>query len=290
MDGGHTVEQLRDTASACGVAPESADYLVQTLAESNVLVDDEIVPGTPDLSPDAASASLLSDTPDNGDSAMTARQRAHVRIQGAGRVGSTIARLVAAAGVGTVSVDDTSHTSVDDVSPGGLDETDVGLPRDRATRAHLGHSPRPADGVPDLVVLGSSAGPYAATGDRLVRDGVPHIVAQVIETTGVVGPLVVPGESPCLRCVELHRTDADPAWPLVIGQSLHRPAPVPACDVTLSASVGALAASHVVAHLDGFTTASVGGTIEITLPAGQPRRRTWQAHPACGCTWDDAVS
>ena len=32
----------------------------------------------------------------------------------------------------------------------------------------------------------------------------------------VVGPFVVPGTTACLRCVDAHRTDADPAWPLLV--------------------------------------------------------------------------
>ena len=43
----------------------------------------------------------------------------------------------------------------------------------------------------------------------------------------MVGPFVVPGRTACLRCVDAHHTDADPAWPLLVRQyaaaSLARP-------------------------------------------------------------------
>jgi hypothetical protein len=60
---------------------------------------------------------------------------------------------------------------------------------------------------------------------------------------------------------------------------------VAACDVTLATQVAALAAQQVLASLDGFSPATVDGTIEVTLPYGLPRRRSWHPHPACGCAW-----
>jgi hypothetical protein len=107
----------------------------------------------------------------------------------------------------------------------------------------------------------------------------------VVELTGIVGPLVVPGRTCCLRCLHLHRCDRDPAWPRVLAQAEHRGSGVAACDVTLSAQVAALAAQQVLAHLDGFSPATIDGTIEVSLPYGLPRRRSWHPHPACGCAW-----
>jgi hypothetical protein len=83
----------------------------------------------------------------------------------------------------------------------------------------------------------------------------------------------------------MHRTDRDPAWPRIIAQTDGRLTGVAACDVTLAALVAALAAQQVLAHLDGFVPATVDGTVETSLPFGMPRRRSWQPHPACGCTW-----
>ncbi|RIQ26072.1 hypothetical protein DY240_10950, partial [Jiangella rhizosphaerae] len=138
---------------------------------------------------------------------------------------------------------------------------------------------------PSLAVLA----PVGATGREeaadLVRHGIPHLFAQVVEVTGVVGPLVLPGRSSCLRCHDLHRTTRDPHWPLVLDQALRRPPPEPACDGALAAVVAGLAATQVLAHLDGFVPAAVDGTIEVTLPAALPRRRSWTRHPRCGCGW-----
>lgn len=57
---------------------------------------------------------------------------------------------------------------------------------------------------------------------RLVRDlqreGIAHLPVRVRDGTGLVGPLVIPGVTSCLRCADLHRSDRDPAWPAIAAQ------------------------------------------------------------------------
>ena len=45
-----------------------------------------------------------------------------------------------------------------------------------------------------------------------------HLPVTILEGGGVVGPLVVPGATPCLGCVEQHHTDRDPDWPVLLAQ------------------------------------------------------------------------
>jgi len=104
-----------------------------------------------------------------------------------------------------------------------------------------------------------------------------------------VGPLVVPGDGPCLRCLDLHRTDADPAWPAL----LHRLAAAPAnrpgeLHVPVLAGVAAhLAAAMVLGLLDGEPRRP-GLTWQVPLPDAVPRERVWVPHPRCGCGDDPA--
>jgi len=105
----------------------------------------------------------------------------------------------------------------------------------------------------------------------------------------------VPGQGPCLRCLDLHRTDRDPLWPVVLAQALaERPVPEETASSQLAA---ALAALQVLAQLDGGADrhastpgsptrpAAFAATLEIELPEGLVSRREWPAHPSCGCTW-----
>jgi hypothetical protein len=296
MDGVHDIAALRVAAERAGGSAAVADRLIEILRSAGVLLDgDRLGPSDPDdaLAPDRASLSLLgplggdrdSDRPMATDDPLSVRREAHVEVRGAGRVGAVVVRLLAAAGVGRVSVDDDGRATAHDFAPGGLKRRDAGLPRRVAASAALADAERSGSGDPDLVVLAPTVGTVRDDAAELLRFGIPHLMARVIETTGVVGPLVLPGTTSCLRCHDLHRADRDPAWPRILAQAdQHRPS-VAACDITLAAHVAALAAQQVLAHLDGFIPATVDGTVETSLPFGLPRRRSWRPHPACGCTW-----
>ena len=143
--------------------------------------------------------------------------------------------------------------------------------------------PRTAAAEPDLLILVGHQPPGLDTGGRALTK--PHLMVYAGEALGVVGPLVRPGTSACLRCLDLTRTDRDPAWPLILAQlTRHQPAPV-ACDPVLAAMVAAQAAAQAVAFADGAPLAAVtnNGTLEIVTPAWSWRRRTWLPHPACLC-------
>ena len=120
----------------------------------------------------------------------------------------------------------------------------------------------------------------------LSRDQIPHLAAAAGEAIGVVGPLVLPGRSACLRCADLTRAERDPAWPLILAQVTGNTAAEPAaCDAVLAAMVAAQATAQALAFIDRGPAAAtvVGGTLELVLPAWQWRRRTWHPHPQCGC-------
>ena len=219
-----------------------------------------------------------------------ARRSGVVVVEGATRVGTPLAAVLAASGVGRVSVRDAGLTSAADAVVGGLTAADEGRPRSLAAADAVRRAspltdlrPLPSDASPDLVVLARA---WAAS-DPLVagiqRAGVPHLVATVRGETGVVGPLVVPGVTSCLRCADLHRRDADPRWPRLAAQLTAGDAPPSGATVTclLTAVTAAL---QVLAYLDGTgAPATLDATVELRPPDLLPRIRRWSAHPACGC-------
>ncbi len=154
------------------------------------------------------------------------------------------------------------------------------LPR----RLHAGPAD-PAERPADLVVLISHGAADSGRAGSWVSAEVPHLAGVVGEAGVVVGPLVLPGRSPCLRCLDLHRCDRDPDWPMVLAQLHDQPAYEP--EETAEAGLAAgLAALQVLAHLDGMVKpAAVGATLEVELPDGLIALRRWPAHPDCGCAW-----
>lgn len=265
-----------------------------------------VLPG-PDrdrLTPDLASMSLLDQGSGGGKRAMSRRLAAHVEIRGGGRVGASLAGLLAAAGVGEVRVVDDAPTAPADLSPAGLRAADLGRPRGEAagppplpaavraaarrrlpTRRRVRALPSAREHLApvDLVVLATDDG-VLPSGADLWRAGVPHLVAQVRETAGTVGPLVVPGRTSCLRCHDLIRAERDADWMAVAAQLARPPAAV-ACDVVLATAVACHAAWEALAFLESGTATTADGSLHLSLPDGTVRRRSWHLHPACGCSW-----
>ncbi|WP_431895994.1 ThiF family adenylyltransferase [Nonomuraea sp. bgisy101] len=152
----------------------------------------------------------------------------------------------------------------------------------RAGGPHLG------DGVerPDLVVL-APVGPLdAVLVSELVAMKIPHLLVAAFEGHGSVGPLVRPGETACLHCLDLARRDRDPAWPIVTARLGGFPAGEIACGSALSSLVAATAAGHALAHIDGQDSAVTNGTMDV-LPDWRWKRRSWRVHPQCRCWRND---
>ena len=207
---------------------------------------------------------------------------------GAGRVGVPLALALATAGLGAVDVVDDGLTRPQDTGAGGLALEDVGRSRGEAARERL-RSAVPSTtsddlARPDLVVLAPTRLEHLDEARRLLLDGTPHLLAEVRGTTGVVGPLVLPGRTPCLRCLDLTRADLDPGWPALAAQLASSGRGQQACDGPLALAVAAQAAMQVLALVDGSADpASLGGTLELALPDWRWRRRSWPLHADCGC-------
>ncbi|MFB7232188.1 ThiF family adenylyltransferase [Streptomyces fimicarius] len=135
----------------------------------------------------------------------------------------------------------------------------------------------PRDGLSVYAPVVDTAGPWIAS-------GTPHLYAGVIEATGVVGPLVLPGGTGCAGCLELHRSDRDPQWPRMLAQwRSGRRVAVPACDLGLATAVAGLAAAHALAFLDGDLPTSTGTRWEAALPLLDWRSEPIGPHADCSC-------
>jgi bacteriocin biosynthesis cyclodehydratase domain-containing protein len=242
------------------------------------------------LGPDLAALSLLP-APRSPLEVLRGRRAATVVVHGAGRVGASLGALLAAAGVGRVHVADRGPVRPGDVAPAGVAAGDVDRSRSAAAAEALRRAApevqatAPAPGRrPDLVVLASVEPVDTTLRTALAGGGVPHLVAGVRETTAVVGPLVLPGRTSCLHCADLHRSDRDPAWPVVAAQlvGIRRRREEP-CDVTLATLAASLAAMQCLALLDGRPAAATGASLELSLTDWRLRRRSWPAHPGCDC-------
>lgn len=68
---------------------------------------------------------------------------------------------------------------------------------------------------PDLVIVSVERSCDPSTVGLLMAEDRPHLVVIRREHSVTVGPLVVPGRTPCSHCVDLHHSDRDPRSPFV---------------------------------------------------------------------------
>jgi len=287
LDGSREREQILAEASTRGVPAAVSERVLTLLAAAGVLIDfpaDPLRSVLPELRhqllPLLATASLCALDGDGGSRLLARRSATTVEVRGSGPVAATLTDLLARSGLTTT---------------GGADS----------------NARRPV--WPDLIVLVGHQSPTQTA--ELLSAQSPYLAVCAEEAIGVVGPLVLPGLTACLRCIDLARTDGDPAWPLILAQRAQRTVDPSACDAVLATAVAAQAAAQVLAFADrpaagrlaadqpradpsrtdqtcasgladdrwGTPVATANGTLELVLPSWQWRRRSWRPHPACLC-------
>ena len=129
----------------------------------------------------------------------------------------------------------------------------------------------------------------AARIDDLARADRPHLVVTTSGGRVTVGPLVVPGLTACVRCVEAHRCDRDPRFAALLRQlreGEHGPDPV---DPVLMQLALAWAVHDLVRFVDGDPPSTWSSTVAIS-PGTVVESHRWARHPACGCAWGDNLA
>lgn len=114
-----------------------------------------------------------------------------------------------------------------------------------------------------------------------VETDTPVLPVTVLELDIMVGPLLAP-PGPCLRCVYLALTDADPRWPALATQlaaEVNR-----GIDPVVTNLAASLASHQITAIADRRPAAVVGVSLHVDGMHPIPRYRTWQRHEECGCS------
>jgi bacteriocin biosynthesis cyclodehydratase domain-containing protein len=218
------------------------------------------------------------------------RERSTVVVHGSGRIAVAVATLLAASGVGWVHTVADGVVQPEETGSGYLDE-DIGHARaeaaERAVRriASTTRTTRPDPRQrPDLVLITDATVADPRLSTALAAIGVPHLLVHAAEGTGVVGPLVVPGRTSCLRCVDLHNTDTDPCWPALAAQLAAHPQPT---DLASAQATAAFAAGQALRFLHGSSGEADlpvwGAAMEIDVFTGGCTRVEWRPHERCPC-------
>jgi hypothetical protein len=291
-----SLTDLVRTGRAYGLAPERVRDLVARLDRVGVLAPAPArAPrrggaADPLAAARAVDAAYWGRVREDGDGLAVVRGRsaATVAVLGGCRVGMLVAAGVAAAGVGTVLVADDAPVSPFDLGPGGYEAEDLGRRRSDAAAGALRRAvpatrtSAPPGTAPDVCVLVEHGVADPVRARPLVREDLVHLSVVVGEVDVTVGPLVLPGHGPCLRCLDLARCDEDARWPALATQvTADPPAGV---EAGLGPLAAALAVGQVLAHLDGRRVGTHGATLDVSALDPVPRYTPRPPHPECGCS------
>lgn len=153
-----------------------------------------------------------------------------------------------------------------------LDAVNAALAARAVTPSRLAADELPPPGgvlieVADFVVPPRRAQP-------LMSSDVVHLAIVFGDHAIEVTPRIVPGETACLRCADLWRVEADPAWPIVATQLVDARAPrADEAELALTLAIALRVATDpalVVAH-------------RIDRVSGELTTRPWPMHRSCGC-------
>lgn len=211
-----------------------------------------------------------------------------VLLHGGGRLAASLARTLATAGVGHIDAHAEGRVGPEDLGTGFVDG-DVGTPRRQAVtnlvkRTNSATKTGKVRGKqrPDLVVLTDTVVPAPEVVNELMVERQPHLLVRVRDGNGIVGPLVHPGRSSCLRCADITRTARDPSWPRVANQLAGR---VPRTDLCSATATAGVAGGQILRILDAEDSMppTWNGTVEIDAFAGTTTTSGWVPHPSCPC-------
>jgi hypothetical protein len=264
LDGSQSTSDVRTAARAVGLTRLQVTWALDALTAAGLLAERGVAPYAEALAP------------------------LQVRLIGAGQVGYQIARVLVASGLGTLHV-------YDNEPPDPLLYPTAGVLTSRAealrsalaemgtTICTLGHWSKPEAAPLDLTIVACDRPELdRVIADHLLRIDQPHLVVRCWGNGVSIGPLVLAGQTSCLSCADLARSDADPHWPAVLTQlSRLRVESSPA----LLAWAASVAVAQALAYLHGELPEAAGATLELSWPDFVTRLRRWPAHPSCGCGW-----
>lgn len=117
-----------------------------------------------------------------------------------------------------------------------------------------------------------------------LRRDLPHLPVVFGDDSVLIGPLVEPGRSPCLYCLEHYRRDADASWSAIASQLWGRRtrSETPLVSVEVAARVARLVTQRL-DHGRPSARSMTARSFRLAVDSGEVTRRDWMPHPDCGC-------
>lgn len=119
---------------------------------------------------------------------------------------------------------------------------------------------------------------------ELFSNGVPHFPICLTDHSVFAGPLVLPGRSPCLACVELNRVDADPLIAVLAAQIIRAtPSAETLACAELAASLALVAFKQWQGEFPSDAAVRLRFPVRNGRPLFAPVAEAVLPHPECAC-------
>lgn len=260
------------------------------------------------IAPELSQTTWVEGVDDSGVELLSARQRYIVELSGNSRVATLLFPILLASGVTSVRFTSAARGNFPlirylDLGASLFTQRDIGLnfrARCEALRHELALFPLDKDidysdesSTADIKIHCGDIDPetlslWMSSGQVFLPISTP--VADRV----VVGPLVIPGKSPCLRCHSLISAEQSGVTEIQILQS-QGPDEIP---VVASHSIAALVASATISYLDSLTLSQndsqgapeselIGAAVNIDYQSlAHPQVVALSRHPLCGCAFN----
>ena len=222
---------------------------------------------------------------DGGRTAVLERRNFPILIFGHGKIVNALVGVLSASGFSEISTvnrvsskDPSLKISEGDIAGGFIGSRDLGQSRKKLLEelrnvSSLFVTPKPFISSPKLII--SIGAPSPDSLQRWMMESSPHLLVEIpTPNEARIGPFVIPGKSPCARCVQL-------AEGITIPNSER-------CDVgaAFSLAISSAIALDVISIADRKTSNYLSTSyIYSSRQFHQPEIQHWSQHHACGCTW-----
>jgi hypothetical protein len=138
---------------------------------------------------------------------------------------------------------------------------------------------------PELVVLTDRFAPDPAVVHQLLVARTPHLRVRLVDGSGQIGPLVLPGRTSCLWCEQHHASDADPLWPELLRQLGSTAGRAEMQVVRAALAQAAIEIDHILRFLRSrrpvLPPRALGAIVELSHDRLLSSPRKAPAHPSC---------
>ena len=248
------------------------------------------------LAPELSLATWLANVRDGGNSTLSKRRDWQVSIFGDSRIATLLYGILLSSGISQTSLHGPHGPhgqrpiKESDLCAGFLHPGDIGhsyaIRTQELSRELSLFPPTKKIGEEEsrkfMVVVGNTP---ADRVQEWISQGVPHLFIDTPDSASIsIGPIVIPGQTPCARCISMALDDQNPTWREISMLKLTNPAKeVP---VSVAHYIAGIAALELLGFIDEGRSLLIGGSARLDYRAPTVlERKTFTRHPACGCNW-----